>query len=241
MSFLLLAAMNRAAAAGAKNFTRLQALFVYLGGLAVGSQMYFVQEYTLDTMLHRASAYIVIGAAIPVVLAAVFEASRFRWAATAAAGIYTCFVVTEILLLPLFPAQPRLGPAFFPVTHMVPAKFPILLLAPAFTLDLLWQRTRAWRSWQIALVSGVLFIAVLVVVEWPFANFLMSPASQNRLFGTMYYGFIARADGFERMHLLFFPQHGLPLLRGLSRATAVACISTWFGLEFGKWMRGVQR
>jgi len=241
MSFLLLAAMNRAAAAGAKNFTRLQVLFVYLGGLAVGSQMYFVQEYTVDTMLHRASAYIVIGAAIPVVLAAVFEASRFRWAATAAAGIYTCFVITEILLLPLFPAQPRLGPEFFPVTHMVPAKFPILLLAPAFTLDLLWQRTRAWKSWQIALVSGVLFIAVLVVVEWPFANFLMSPASQNRLFGTMYYGFIARAYGFERMHLLFFPQHGLPLLRGLSRATAVACISTWFGLEFGKWMRGVQR
>src|SRR6202044_1667027 len=120
MSFLLLAAMNRAAAAGAKNFTRLQALFVYLGGLAVGSQMYFVQEYTLDTMLHRASAYIVIGAAIPVVLAAVFEASRFRWAATAAAGIYTCFVITEILLLQLFPAQPRLGPEFFPVTHMGP-------------------------------------------------------------------------------------------------------------------------
>jgi hypothetical protein len=43
------------------------------------------------------------------------------------------------------------------------------------------------------------------------------------------------------MHLLFVPQHGLPLLRGLSRATAVACISTWFGLEFGKWMQGVQR
>src|SRR6202020_930574 len=141
-------------------------LFVYLGGLAVGSRMYFVQEYTWDTMLHRASGYIVIGAAIPVVLASLFEASRFRWAATAAAGIYTCFVITEILLLPLFPAQPRLGPAFFPVTHMVPAKFPILLLAPAFTLDLLWQRTRAWKSWQIALVSGVLFIAILVVAEW---------------------------------------------------------------------------
>jgi len=239
--FLLLAAMNRAAAAGAKNFTSLQILFVYLGGLAVGSQMYFIQEYTLDTLLHRASAYIVIAAAIPVVLAALSQASRFRWAATAATGIYTCFVIAEILLLPLFPAQPRLGPAFYPVTHMVPAKFPILLLAPAFILDLLWQRTRAWRTWQIALVSGILFIAILVVVEWPFANFLMSPASQNRLFGTMYYGFIAKPDGFERMHLLFLPQHGLALARGLTRATVVACISTWFGLDLGKWMRGVQR
>jgi hypothetical protein len=31
------------------------------------------------------------------------------------------------------------------------------------------------------------------------------------------------------------------LLRGLTRAAVVACISCWSGLEFGRWMRGVQR
>jgi hypothetical protein len=241
MLLLLLAAMNRAAAAGAPNLRLLRCLFLYLGGLAVASQMYFFQEDTLDTLLHRASAYIVIGAVIPCVLAAMSLASRHRWAATIATGIYMALVIAEILLLPLFPAQPRLGPAFFQVTHMVPAKFPILLVAPAVALDLLWRRTQGWRAWQTALVSGLVFIGILVAVEWPFATFLMSPRSENRFFGTMYFGYIARADGFERMHLLFFPQHGRALGLGLARAAGAAAASTWLGLVAGKWMRGIRR
>ncbi len=241
MGFLLLAAMNRAAATNAADFVRLRALLLYLGGLAVGSQMYFIQEYTLESVLHRASAYIVIGMAIPVVLAALSQASRFSWAATTATGIYTLLVIAEILILPLFPAQPRLGPAYFPVTHMVPAKFPILLLAPAVLLDLLWQRTTRWKLWQTALVSGILFVAALVAIEWPFANFLQSPASQNRLFGTAYYGFLAQAIGFERTHTYLAPQHGFALVLGLARATICASVSTWLGLIAGRWMRSVQR
>jgi hypothetical protein len=249
MAFLLLAAMNRAAQTGAANFTRLRALLLYLGGLAVGSQMYFIQEYTLESLLHRASAYIVISFAIPIVLAALWQATCFRWAATTATGIYTLFVIAEILILPLFPATPRLGPAYFPVTHMVPAKFPILLIAPAVLLDLLWQctsrnsqqRPQQWKPWQTALLSGILFTAVLVAVEWPFANFLQSTASQNRLFGTAYYGFLAQANGFERTHTFLAPQHGLSLLLGLSRATLCATLSTWLGLITGRWMRSVQR
>jgi hypothetical protein len=38
--------------------------------------------------------------------------------------------------LPLVPASPKLGPVFFPVTHLVPAKFPILVIIPAIALDL---------------------------------------------------------------------------------------------------------
>jgi hypothetical protein len=241
MWLLLLAAMNRAAEGRSAIYARLQALLVYLGGLAVGSQMYFIQEYTLDTLLHRASAYKVVGLAVPVVLAATWQASRFRWAATAAAGVYTCFVIAEILLLPLFPAQPRLGPAYYPVTHMVPAKFPLLLMVPAVLLDLLWQRNARWKMWQNAIVSGVMFIAALVAVQWPFAAFLLSPASRNRIFGTAYYGFTARPDGFERLHVFLAPQHGLDLAMGLAKAALFASVSTWAGLWAGRWMRSVRR
>ena len=55
------------------------------------------------------------------------------------------------------------------------------ILAPAIALDLLWQRTRHWKLWQIAIASGIIFVAVIFIVEWPFANFLMSKASANRL------------------------------------------------------------
>jgi hypothetical protein len=255
MIFLILAAMNRAAAVPADAelaaaslsdpdpvlFRRLQLLFLYLGGLSIHGQMFFLQEFTWDIMLHRASAYIAMGIGLPALFAMIWQASRFRWAASVSAAIYTVLLIAEILILPLFPAQPKLGPVFFPVTHFVPAKFPILIVVPALALDLLWQRTRAWKFWQTALVSGVVFTAVLLAVEWPFARFLMSHASQNRFFGTGYFQFSSRATGPDRARVFFLPDSGVTLYFGLLRASLYAAISTWIGLLFGRWMRGVQR
>jgi hypothetical protein len=240
MLFLILAAMNRTKE-DSPLFRHLQILFLLVAGDAIGSQMFFVQERTWDVMLHQALPYIAVGIAVPVFLAAFWQAARFRWAATATASIYTLLTIAQILILPLFPAQPKLGPVFYPVTHFVPAKFPILIVVAAFALDLLWQRTRAWKPWQIALASGFLFIAVLVAVEWPFAEFLMSHASQNRFFGTGYFQYTARANGPDRARVFFNPDHGATLYFGLLRAAIFASISTWIGLAFGRWMRGLQR
>ena len=241
MLFLILAAMNRAAISGAANFSRLQKLVLYVGGLAVGGQMFFIQEKTWDVMLHRSGAYIALAIAVPVVFAALSQASRFRWAATSMAAIYTVVMILEILIFPLFPAQPKLGPVFNAVTHLVPAKFPILILAPAIALDLFWQRAKTWKTWQIAVVSGVLFVAIIFAVEWPFANFLLSKASANRFFGTIYFDYNSRAEGFDRMRLFFQPESGFMLWKGLVWASLCGVISTWIGLAFGRWMRGVQR
>ena len=246
--FLTLAAMNRAAdpnlvgtdTADRRTFRRLQRTLLYLGGLTVAGQMFFLQEYTWDVKLHQAAAYIALSIAIPVVLALFHQASRSPWAATITTAVYTLFLVGEILILPLVPAQPKLGPVFYPVTHLVPAKFPILLLVPAFALDLLWQRTRTWRPWQIAFASGLLFVT-LTAAEWLFANFLLSHASQNRFFGTIYFDYNSRPDGLDRLRQFFNPDRGLPLTLGLLRATLYATLSTWIGLTFGRWMRQVER
>ena len=241
--FLILASMNRAARTGEENssFRHLQLLFLYVGGVTVVGQMFFLQEYTWDVRLHQASAYIAMGIGLPLLFAAFSQASRSRWAATATAGVYTVFIIAEILILPLFPAEPKLGPVFNQVTHMVPAKFPILILIPALVLDLFWQRVKNWKPWAIALVSGILFIAVLTAVEWNFANFLLSDASKNRFFGTIYFDYNSRATGSDRMRQFALPEHGAALYTGLLWATVYACISTWIGLLFGRWMRGVQR
>src|SRR6202140_5127265 len=177
--FLILAAMNRARAASeatgeATSFKALQGLLLYTGGLAVSGQMFFLIENTWDVMLHQSNAYIAMGIALPVVFAVIAQASGYRWAATTTAAVYTTLAIAEILILPLFPASPKLGPVYFPVTHMVPAKFPILILVPALALDLLWQRTRDWKPWKVAAISGFVFIAVLLAVEWSFASFLLS-------------------------------------------------------------------
>jgi hypothetical protein len=239
--FLILATMNRANAEGARSFSTLQKLLLYLGGLTVGGQMFFLQEFTFDVQQHRALAYIATAIAVPVVLAMLSQASRFRWAATVAAAVYMAFIVGEILIFPLFPAQPKLGPVYFPVTHLVPANFPILLVVPALALDLVWRFTARCKLWQVALVSGLVFVAVLVMVQWPFADFLMSKASENRLFGTMYFDYGTRPDSEERLRHFFRAESGLPLMMGLLRASVYAAVSTWFGLLAGRWMRGVQR
>jgi hypothetical protein len=239
--FLILATMNRAAAAGSSSFSKLQKLLLYLGGLTVAGQMFFLQEYTWDVVLHQSRAYIALAIAVPVALALISQASRFRWAATTAAAVYTVALIIEMLVFPLVSAEPKLGPVFNPITHLIPAKFPILILVPAFALDLLWQRTKSWKVWQIALVSGFVFVAVMAAVEWPFANFLLSKASENRFFGTMYFDYNAPADGIDRMRQFFHPSHGLPLYLGLLRAAIYGGLSTALGWMFGRWMRGVQR
>jgi hypothetical protein len=243
--FLILAAMNRAMAddspSGEQTYKRLQRLFLYVGGLIVSGQMFFLIEYTWDVQLHSVAAYTTMGIALPLVFAILSQASRYKWAATSTAAVYMIFAIAEILMLPLFPAQPKLGPVFNPVTHFVPAKFPILLFVPALALDLLWQKTTTWKPWKVALASGFLFIAVLTIVEWPFANFLLSKASENRFFGTIYFDYNSRPNGYDRLRQFLNPEHGAVLYFGLLRAAIYASISAWIGLSFGRWMRSVQR
>ena len=100
--FLILAEMNRARAAGRTNFSSLQRLFLYLGGLMVGGQMFFLMEYTWDVELHSASAYVAMGIALPLTFALLAKASGHRWAATITAAVYMIFVIGEILICRCF-------------------------------------------------------------------------------------------------------------------------------------------
>jgi len=110
--FLILAGMNRAmgdnSPSGEQTYKRLQRLFLYVGGLIVSGQMFFLMEYTWDVKLHSVIAYIAMGVMLPLLFAILSQASQYKWAATTTAAIYMIFVISEILILPLFPAQPKL-------------------------------------------------------------------------------------------------------------------------------------
>ena len=41
------------------------------------------------------------------------------------------FGIVFLWILPLFPAEPKLGPVYHPVTHFIPWEFPLLLIIPA--------------------------------------------------------------------------------------------------------------
>src|SRR6201987_5810450 len=121
--FLIMSAMNRAVG-DAKTFRRLQALLLYLAGLMLVLTMFFRLEYTLDIFLHKASAYIAVSLGVPLYYATVWKAARHRWAVTWMTVIYAAVLIAIILILPIFPAEPKLGPVFQPITHFVPPPFP---------------------------------------------------------------------------------------------------------------------
>jgi hypothetical protein len=239
---LLVGSMNRARQAGnAITARHLQWMLLYVGGLMVVFQMFFRMEYTWDVYLHGSLAYKTMALGMPTLFAAIWIASRNRWACTLSAAMYSIFVIGAILILPLFPAEPKLGPVYHMVTSFVPPKFPILLLVPAFFLDLLWSRTQSWKMWQVALASGPVFVLPLVAAEWPFASFLMTPLAANRFFGTMYVDYSMPPTSYDVLRKFWNPEQGWELVSGLALAVVFASLSTWLGLRLGRWMRELQR
>jgi hypothetical protein len=145
-------------------------------------------------------------------------------------------------IFPLFPAAPKLGPVYHPVTHFVPLEFPLLIIVPAVLLDVLWPRLAAWNKWWRALAAGAVFLLALAAVQWPFADFLLSPASRNWFFGTDYFAYFDRPDSYSMRHL-FVPleRTRLEFWSGMAEALLVAILSTRLGLAWGDWMRRVRR
>jgi hypothetical protein len=238
--FLIMAAMNRADG-DEKFFRRLQALLLYLAGLMLVLTMFFRMEYTWDVMLHQATPYIAVAIGVPLYYAAVWKSSRHRWASTWMTAINTVVLIAVILILPLFPAEPKLGPVYQPVTHFIPPKFPLLLIVPAMLLDLLWSRIGDWNKLLVAAISGPVFVLGFVAVQWPFASFLMTKAAQNRFFATGYYDYGTPSWTSDVMRRFVRPEHGLALWSGLGWAMLYAAISIWLGLLLGGWMRKIQR
>lgn len=240
--FMLVSAMNRAELAGDHILGKhLQWLSLYVGGLMIVFQMFFRMEYTWDVYLHNSGAYQAVAIGIPTMFAILWLASRNRWACIWTTLIYTAFVEGAVLILPLFPAEPKLGPVFQQVTHFIPPKFPLLLIVPAILIDLLWSRTKEWKAWQTALVTGPVFVLSFVAVQWPFADFLMSSEAANRFFGTMYHDYSMPSTSFDVRRMFVRPEYGSDLVTGLLLAVLYAILSTWIGILVGRWLRNVRR
>jgi len=240
---LVLSYLNRAAAGDAGyGFRKMQRLMLYMGGLVVIEQMFVCFSYTWDAKLHQATPYVAVGLFLPIALGVFWTTTRHPWANTITVTMYTLVVLALIQFFPLFPATPRLGPVLFPVTHFVPPRFPQLILIPAIALDLLWQRSKQWNSLLRAAVSGILFTALYAAFEWPFANFLLSPASRNRFFATTQFGFSDVPGPMPAGQWVYeMPIHGIALLHGLVTASICAAIGVWVGMTIGNMLQCVRR
>ena len=235
---LILGQMNRAE--GVLR-SRLRMAYLYVRGMMLVCMTVMLMEITTRSHMHTAHFYWLIALVVPVMLAGAARVSGFRWASTAIAGIYMVFMMLMEWILPLFPAEPKLGPVLWQVTHFVPPEFPLLLIVPAFAMDLLWQRTEKWGLFRQAVVSGLTFIAVFAAVQWPFANFLMSPGARNWFFGTHYFGYYVGPTSMWRRYLYLNMETGGALWREVGWTAVTAVATTWMGLRSGAWAQRVRR
>src|SRR5438034_3225215 len=116
-------------------------------GVMIAMWADFATEFTWPNLQHAAYFYRVVSVPFPLLLVLAARASNIRAAATIAAAVYMSLYILMILLLPLFPAHPKLAHIYHPVDHMVPPAFPLLLVLPAAAIDLLsWLFTRLRSS-----------------------------------------------------------------------------------------------
>jgi hypothetical protein len=194
-------------------------------------------------MMHSALFYRIVGLVGPMFLVAVARASGRRFATTTMAGIAMLYTAVCLWILPLFPAQPKLGPVFYQVTHMIPAQeFPLLVVAGALAFDLVRLRARKWSDLKLAAVGGVAFLGAFLAVQWPFGNFLISPASGNWFFGTQYVPYFVPPDtDYARGAFSLIERTPAQFWFGMLTAFVAAILSTRAGLAWGSWMQRLRR
>jgi hypothetical protein len=234
-------------------------------GMAVGVLVAlwadFATEFTWPNLQHSSYFYRVVCTPFPLLLALAARASGARGAATVAAATYMLLYMGLILVLPLFPAHPKLALVYHPVDHMVPPAFPLLLVLPAIAVDLLewvftakWKKIRQtttppdrrdmpkrwWCDWLLAVISAAAFLVIAFAAQWHFSSFLLSDAADNRLFARSgHWPYFAQpGDWMNR----FWDFKKDPItISGLGLAYLRAFISVRLGLWAGNYLMRLKR
>ena len=225
---------------------RLQLLFIYGAGLLLLNASVLSTEYVQRWGMHQSEFYRVTCGVFPFFLISAARASTSRWPATLVAAVYTGITFAMVWILPLFEGRPLLGPIYVQLDRFLPPDPPLLLIVPAIALDLLMRRLRpapglagaARRDWLLAAVLGAAFLVTFLAVQWPFADFLVSPAARNWIFGTHHIPYMVPPHVQARWFQLNPPDN---LAAGLAVALVLAFVSARCGLWWGSWMARVQR
>ena len=236
---MIISEMNRAQGEYRARLERLLFFaFIFLLGMTIG----IAQEYTLRFFMHGATFYLVAALIAPILLAAIAAATKHPWAATITTAMYTATHLGFTWILPLVPAEPKLGPVYQKITHLIPPDFPLLLIVPAIVFDLVRRRVGGWSRWAQAAALGAAFLASFLAVQWPFADFLMSPASRNWIFATGDVPYFAGPRS-PWMRNVFI--HTEPTVTSfwihMGVAVVAAVVMTEIGTRWGEWMRQIRR
>jgi len=222
-------------------------LFALAAGFMLTMGLVIVSSDTAFPNLYRSSAfYRWTALPVPFALMAAAFSLRVRWPATAVAAVYMAVFAAQLWILQAVAAEPLLGPIRRPLTRMSPLNFPLLIIAPALAIDVLVRKWRGRNGWLLAAAGALLFTATMLAVHWPWAEFMVSPAADNYLFGDNRWTYMDPPADWQTEHWVW---DGGPdgawsaaaFGRGLAIATVTAFLTGRVGIAFGRWMRQVRR
>ncbi len=230
--------------------TRLKWLFAIAAGLLLTMLYTLLSESMGMRESHESSYYVTAAIIFPFYLLAVGRASLLRWPITIIAGVYMLGMLIPSWVIQNFPAIPRLGPVLNPITHYQPFVFPLLLIIPALIIDWLMHRfdmpntsSGKLNDWLLAGLYGVVFIIILLAVQWPFGEFLQtSPYARNGFFLSYSWTYNSPPDWEYRY--AFSPRNTQLVADfwiGFGKALLYATLSARVGLLWGNWMKRIAR
>ena len=219
-------------------------LFVYVAGILVCLAAIMQTEEALPNLQHTGKFYVMACTVYPFFLIPAARAARVAWPATSIAAVYMALICAAVWILPLFPATPKLAPIFNPVKNMVPPAFPLLLIVPAFAMDLFIRAFRRRTGWKMDLLfaacAALAFTSVFITVQWYFSIFLISPEANNAVFaGSQFFSFADRPG--PGWHEFWYAQQDPLNMTAVLWASGLALCASIAGTFLGNWMKMVKR
>ena len=215
-------------------------LFLLSAGLLLLLVATLATEYIARWDMHQSLFYQVSAGVFPFVLVSAARASIARWPATTiAAGLHGAHDADAAGCCRSFAAQPLLGPIYVQVDRFMPPDFPLLLIVPALAHRPA-DAARSGRGRRLDAVgarSASVFVAAFIAVQWPFADFLMTPWARNWFFTTDRMPYMVAPAVQARWYASTRPTTSR---RAADRAV-LAFVSARCGLWWGNWMARVQR
>jgi hypothetical protein len=235
---LTLAKQNRGEGEDRERFAK---LYIIAGGMFVMNFGIFLTEYSLRFLQHGAEFYRMSAVFYPFALICVARASKVKWAATMTAAVYMVMMLLLMWVIQFFPATPKLGPIYQPITHMVAMAWPLWLIVPALGIDYVRQRLPKKIPMPVeAIALGAVFVVLFLVAQWPWAWFMVRGTwARNWFFNADNFVYWASPSYVERAHS--FARSDDTFGHAAMVTVAIAAISSWVGLAWGSWMERVRR
>jgi hypothetical protein len=222
-------------------------MHAYAAGILITMIATVIQEdASVGNQMHAAKFYQITAWTIPIFLIGLSRSSRLKWPATTITAIYSAITLLMMWILQLFPATPMLAPIYNPVTHMVPPAFPLLIIVPALAVDLLMRKLGRRNDWKLSAMIGVSWVAVMVVVHWLWAQFLLSNLADNYIVGANQWSYSARLGPWTHQYWNLDRDAAgnwspLRFARGIGIAMILAIVASRISLFWGNGMSKVKR